>query len=246
MNKILLSSIVLAAIFSGCGDSSSCCNAAGSQNLGNSSASISPVAVITGLADNTTITTGESVSVNGSSSSDRDGTVSTYNWDIDGLSTSTAIDPTFTFDTVGDHEICLTVTDNDNLNSTNIACKTVKVEAPVVADTPVVPTAVITLTDSDAPLVLYSQHTFSCADSHDNDTLGTGAEIVSCDWNIQSYRIDSNGNEIPYRTCTSQAMDGKPVLICGSVVRIVAKLTVTDNDGQTASTTTEYTEFSAN
>jgi len=241
MNKILLSSIVLAGLFTGCGDGGSCCDADASQNL-DGLGNRAPVATITGLADNTRISTGQSISVNGTSSSDQDGSVTAYNWSVDGVSTSTETNPTFTFNDAGAHEICLTVTDNDNLNSANVACRTVNVDAP--ANTPVVPTAVITLTDSDAPLVLFSQHTFSCADSHDNDTLGTGAEIVSCDWNIQSYRV-INGQEVSYRNCTVETMEGRPVQICGDVTRIVATLTVTDNDGQTASTSTEYTEFSA-
>ncbi len=240
MKKIVLSSIVLAAIFTGCGSSSSCCDADANQNqtLGNK---IPPVATITGLADNTTISVGQSISANGTSSSDRDGSVTAYSWAVDGATTSSQSNPTFTFDTAGTHEICLTVTDNDNLNSANTECRTINVQAPQTA-TPIAPTAVITLTDSDAPLVFYSEHTFSCADSHDNDTLGTGAEIVACNWEIQSYKIE-NGVEVPYRNCSAEAMDGKAVQICGSVVRIVAKLTVTDNDAQTASTTKEYTQF---
>jgi len=242
MKKIVLSSIVLAAIFTGCGSSSSCCDAdASKENNKELSTNIPPVATITGLADNTRISTGQSITVNGTSSSDRDGSVTAYNWSVDGVATSTATNPTFTFDSAGEHKICLTVTDNDNLNSANVECRTVIVDAP--ANTPVTPTAVITLTDSDAPLALYSEHTFSCADSHDNDTLGTGAEIVACDWDIRSYRI-LDGVEVAYRNCTHEAMEGNPVQICGLVSRIVATLTVTDNDGQTASTTTEYTEFS--
>ncbi len=241
MKNVLLGSIVLAAIFTGCGSSSSCCNADSNNNqtLGNK---IPPVAAITGLANSTTISVGQSLSANGTSSSDRDGSVITYSWAVDGVATSTSTNPTFTFNSAGTHEVCLTVTDNDNLNSANTECRTVIVEAPADTVTPIAPTAVITLTDSDGPLVLYSQHTFSCTDSHDNDTLGTGDEIVSCDWNIQSYRI-VNGVEVPYRNCTPETMIGNPVEICGSVSRIVATLTVTDNDGQTASTSTEYTEF---
>ncbi len=243
MKKIVLSSIVLAALFTGCGDSGSCCDADASQEaIEGDSINIAPLATITGLADNTRISTGQSISVNGTTSSDRDGSVTAYNWSVDGVATSTDTNPTFTVDSAGNHEICLTVTDNDNLNSANIECRTVNVDAP--ADTPVIPTAIITLTDSDAPLQYYTPHTFSCADSHDNDTLGTGAEIVACDWNIQSYRV-IDGEEVTYRNCTAETMAGNPVEICGDVTRMVATLTVTDNDGQTASTSTEYTEFSA-
>jgi len=241
MKKTLFSAVVLASIFVGCGGGSSCCSGSESlstENLGN----VAPVAAITGLTDGSTIQIGESVTVNGTSSSDRDGTVTAYTWTVDGNTAGNETNPTFTFNDAGAHEICLTVTDNDNLNSENIECKTVNVEATPSVATPVLPTAVITLTDSDAPLKIFSNHTFSCAASHDNDTLGTGDEIVSCNWDIQSYKME-NGQEVLYRNCSPETMEGKPVTICGSVVKIVAKLTVTDNDGQTASTSTEYTDF---
>lgn len=245
MKKIILSSIVFTALFTGCGgDDSSCCDAdaVASNNIGTSSKKRAPIAKITTLADNTTISVGQSVAADGTSSSDKDGTVTGYKWEVDGVANSTNSKPTFTFTDAGTHKVCLTVTDNDNLASQNVECRTINVTAPVTVQTPVVPTAVISLTDSDAPLKHYTEHTFSCADSHDNDTLGTGDEIVSCQWDIQSYKID-NGTEVPYRNCSTEAMDGKPVFICGNVVRIVAKLTVTDNDGQTATTTKEYKNF---
>lgn len=249
MKKVLLSSIVLAALFTGCGSSSSCCSADASGVLEETSANVPPVAAITGLANNTRISTSQSVSVNGATSSDRDGTVSTYSWSINDVASSeTGANPTFTFDEADNYEICLTVTDNDSLNSANTECRTVIVEEPIVvvippAPTPLAPTAVITLSNSDAPLIYGSNHNFSCAGSYDNDTLGTGDEIVACNWTIQSYKI-VNGVETPYRNCTADVMANKSIHICGNVTKIVATLTVTDNDGQENSTTTEYTSFS--
>jgi hypothetical protein len=105
------------------------------------------------------------------------------------------------------------------------------------------PTAIISLSDSEGPLAVHTNHTFSCADSHDNDTLGSGKEIVSCEWSIQSYRVDENGALVPYRNCTEEVMDNKPIYICDKVVKIVATLKVTDNDGETDVTTTEYLDF---
>ncbi len=164
MKKIVLSSIVLAALFTGCGDSSSCCdsNLVMSETIENKEFIDNSVEPIVELA-------------------------------------------------------------NDRVDT-------------------VAPTAVITLTDSEAPLKYYSEHTFSCADSYENDTVGTGAEIVACNWDIQSYKLE-DGIEIPYRNCTADVMDDKAVQICSSVIRIVATLTVTDNDGETDTTTTEYTDF---
>ena len=85
-----------------------------------------------------------------------------------------------------------------------------------------------------------SLHTFSCANSHDNDTLGTGEDIRSCEWDIQSYAIDDNGNTVPYRNCGADAMGGQQIHICPRATKIIAKLKVTDNDGQVHSTTKEY------
>ena len=232
MKKILLSSLVLAAVFSGCGGSDSCCKA---PDLAEQSSSIPPVAHITGVADKTNIQIGQSVTVSGLGSSDRDGNVVSYKWMVDGKSVSNDPTPTFTFNAPGDHEVCLSVVDNDKNPSANTECRTITVLGKNTA-TPELPTAVIDFTD-DGNLTPYSLHKFSCANSHDNDTLGSGDEIRSCEWEIQSYTIDENGNERPYRNCSADAMEGKQVHICPAATKIVAKLTVTDNDGQTASTT---------
>ncbi|RUM66142.1 MAG: hypothetical protein DSZ06_03870 [Sulfurospirillum sp.] len=234
MKKILLSSLVLAAVFSGCGGSSSCCKDAPVVNA----VGIPPVATITGIEDQTIIQLGQSVTVNGIASSDRDGTVVAYKWMVDGKEVSTDKTPTFTFNTPGDHEVCLTVTDNDNNPSANTECKTITVLGEN-TNTPVLPTAVIDLSN-DSDLSAYSLHTFSCANSHDNDNLGSGDEIVECKWDIQSYAIDENGNEVPYRNCTEDVMSGHDIHVCPKAYKIVAKLTVTDNDGQTATATKEY------
>jgi hypothetical protein len=135
-------------------------------------------------------------------------------------------------------------------------CEVSKTEAPTLTPDPIKesgvkeeapksvnPTAIISLSDSAGPLVVHTNHTFSCADSHDNDTLGSGKEIVSCEWSIQSYRLDENGALVPYRNCTEEVMDNKPIYICDKVVKIVATLKVTDNDGETDVTTTEYLDF---
>ena len=249
MKKILLSSAIIAAAFVGCGGDGTCCDATpAAETVAPNNIAIAPVATITNLNNATKIQAGQSLTVNGTTSSDRDGTVAEYSWTIDGQPVSTAANPTLTFDTAGDHTVCLTVTDNDALKSQNVECRTLTVEALAVTPTLQGPTAVMTLTNDAAPLVYQSNHTFSCANSHDNDTLGTGAEIVRCDWNIQSYRLDTNGNEIPYRDCSALDTVEHPIHICQrnnvvKVSRIVTTLTVTDNDGQTATTTQEYTQF---
>ena len=234
MKNLFISSLVVATVLSGCGGDSSCCDDGPVENA----IGIPPVAKITGLEDKTTLVLGQTVTVDGIGSSDRDGEVVKYQWMLDGKNVSTDTRPSFTLNEAGDHEICLTVTDNDGNPSANTECRTITVLGQN-DTTPVLPTAVIDLSN-DTDLSPYSLHTFSCDRSHDNDTLGTGKEIVSCKWDIQSYAIDDNGNEVPYRNCSEDAMSGKQVHICTKAVRIVAKLTVTDNDGQQATTTKEY------
>ncbi len=235
MKKFILSaSLVAMAVLSGCGGSSDCCKA----DIATKANDIPPVAVITGLKDKTVLALGQSVTVDGIGSSDRDGTVVGYKWMLDGKEVSTEQKPTITFNTPGNHELCLTVTDNDNNPSVNQECRTVTVLGKN-SNVPVAPTAIITFSDKDN-LADYTLHNFSCEKSHDNDTLGSGAEIQKCEWDIQSYTLNDKGVEVPYRSCTSEAMSGKPVYICPEAVKIVAKLTVTDNDGQTHSTTEVY------
>ena len=236
MKKVLLSSMVIAAVLSGCGGDSSCCD----EPLVVKAIGTPPVATITGVANPTTISLGQSITAEGIASSDRDpgGSIASYQWSLDGSNVATEQSPTFTFNTPGDHELCLTVTDNDNQKSVNMECRTITVLGKN-SVTPVNPTAVIDLSNAD-DMSDGSLHTFSCLNSHDNDTLGTGEEIRSCEWNIQSYAIDENGNTVPYRNCTADAMDGNQIHICPKATKIIAKLKVTDNDGQVHSTTKEY------
>jgi len=235
MKKLILSSVLAGLVlFSGCGGNSSCCKA----DLGTKAQAIPPVAAITGIDNPTVIALGQSIEANGIASSDRDGNVASYEWMVDGKKVSSTKSSTFTFNDTGDHELCLKVYDNENNPSVNVECRTIKVLGKN-TNTPVTPTAVITLTDEN-DLSPWSLHKFLCNESHDNDTLGTNPEIVSCQWDIQSYTINSNGNEIPYRSCTADVMSGKKVHICPQASKIVAKLTVTDNDGQRNSTTKVY------
>jgi PKD repeat protein len=234
MKKVLLSSMVLAAVLSGCGGDSSCCD----EPPVNKAIGVPPVAKITGVANPTEISLGQSITANGIASSDRDGNVASYKWTLDGSEVATEQSPTFTFNTPGDHELCLTVTDNDKQDSVNMECRTIKVTGKN-SVTPVTPTAVIDLSN-EGDMSDGSLHTFSCANSHDNDTLGTGEDIRSCEWDIQSYAIDSNGNTVPYRNCSADAMGGQQIHICPKATKIIAKLKVTDNDGQVHSTTKEY------
>jgi len=75
---------------------------------------IKPIARITEVND--TYTIGQMIDANGTTSSDADGEVQSYVWNFDSLS-STLINPSFEVQKIGEQEICLNVTDNDNLVS---------------------------------------------------------------------------------------------------------------------------------
>ncbi len=85
-----------------------------------------PVAKILGIPSGTL--DGTTLDVQGNGSTDSDGNVVSYLWKIDGESVSQEPNPTLTFDSAGEHEVCLTVTDNDGKSDTT--CQKVIVPEP--------------------------------------------------------------------------------------------------------------------
>lgn len=84
-----------------------------------------PVAVI---LSTTTAMIGESISLDGTGSSDPDGTVVSYAWKVDDFLINTNATTSYTFTTAGDFLVELTVTDDDE--ATNTADTTVTVSEP--------------------------------------------------------------------------------------------------------------------
>ncbi len=119
-----------AVLFTGCGDGE-CCQPP-----------LNPPVASIAEANNQTIVAGSALTFTGAASSDSDGTVQGYRWSVNGTEVSSgdgAVEPlNYTFPTAGSYEVCLSVTDNDNLNSTNKECRTVVVTAaPAVNQKPV-------------------------------------------------------------------------------------------------------------
>ncbi|MFU1782996.1 VWD domain-containing protein [Haloarcula japonica] len=76
------------------------------------------------------LTTGTQITFDASESSDTDGSVSSYDWDFngDGVAESTTVQTTRSFESPGQYDVNLTVTDNDGL--TDSVTKTVTISEP--------------------------------------------------------------------------------------------------------------------
>ncbi|MBS1845823.1 MAG: PKD domain-containing protein [Actinobacteria bacterium] len=176
-----------------------------------------PVATFTATPN--PATAGQVVSFNGSGSNDPDGTITRYEWDLDGngtFETSTGTTPTAstTYATSGERNVGLRVTDNAGATST--FTKTV-----TIANQP--PTASFTATPTSAPTG--TSVAFNASASKDSD--GT---IAKYEWDL-----DGNGT---YETTTTTPTTSTTYTTPGA--RTVG-LRVVDNSGGTATTTVAVT-----
>ncbi len=212
-----------------------------------SPSNVAPIARITGLPTGD-CTSGDDVNVIGSTSSDGDGSVASYAWTP--TSIGTAASGTITCpDANVSQEICLTVTDDDGEDSSQV-CSTIKGEVPA-APQLIVPTARITEGDCDAPA--NNARYFSCETSSDGDAINpnpdigrTDTSIVRCDWKILVYDAGDNlsadhGNT--YTTFFADATVDVPNSTAVSPKWIghedgykIVELNVTDDDGQVSAT----------
>jgi Domain of unknown function (DUF1929)/PKD domain len=93
-------------------------------------ADVPPTGVISSPSTNVTITAGQSVSFDGSGSSDPDGTISAYSWTFPGGSPSTSslqIPGNVSYSSAGSFTATLTVTDNAGLTDPNPPTRTITV-----------------------------------------------------------------------------------------------------------------------
>lgn len=145
------------------------------------------------------------VAVDGSASSDPDGTIATYTWNWGDSSSGSGVTASHVYDTAGTYTLVLTVTDNDG--GTDTDTKTITVSEA--ANSPPTAVASITPTSGDAPLAVSA----SASGSFDSD--GT---IVSYQW------AWGDGN------ASSGVTANHTYDTAGTYTAI---LTVTDNDGAT-------------
>lgn len=200
-----------------------------------------PMAVMTGLNDNV-IKTLCPVAVSGANSIATDSDIVSYKWIIDTNLILTGKDQNLSFETLGEHEVCLEVIDSNDLNNTQ--CSTITVEDHVP------PTPVLTMFDTtnnvitkDDLLKRGAKYDFSCAGSQDD--CGNEEPMI-CEWNAHSYRI-VNGQRVDYVSdCidhNNAAAVGKEswIKLCGSPASaytyIEIELKITDQFGKSTTET---------
>ncbi|MET0558381.1 MAG: PKD domain-containing protein [Solirubrobacterales bacterium] len=165
------------------------------------------------------VTSGQSVTLNASGSTDPDGTVAKYEWDYDGNgtydATTTSASTSKVFSTAGNFNVGLRVTDNNGATATTSKALTVSNRAP---------TSSFTATPNPVPTG--TNVTFNGAASSDPD--GT---VAKYEWDL-----DGNGT---YETDTgATASTSKSFATAGTVT---IGLRVTDNLGATATSSKSLT-----
>ena len=179
MLKYLLSSLIATVWLSGCG-SNDCCDANTTEVTPKGEVEapkIAPTALISSTSQK--CVEGGVITFDGRSSADEDGHVKEYTWMMDSKVVSSSAKPTFSCDSLGEKEVCLEVTDDDNLTSSKV-CQTYIVEAaPKIA-----PKAVI---DADKKLCTQGD-TIVVDGSKSSDSDG---EVVRYAW---TYEGDQNSN----------------------------------------------------
>ncbi|CAH1001345.1 hypothetical protein LEM8419_02246 [Neolewinella maritima] len=174
---------------------------------------IAPVAVAT--ATPTTGTAPLEVQLDGTASTDEDGTIASYQWTIPGADASSEPTTTATFTEAGTYEVILTVTDDDGATDSDTV--TIAVTEPEPDNIVPVAVATATPTTGTAPLEVQLDGTAS------TDEDGT---IVSYQWMIPGADASSE----PTTTATFTEAGTYAVV-----------LTVTDDDGATDSDTVTIT-----
>jgi YD repeat-containing protein len=160
------------------------------------------------------------VSFDASSSSDPDGTVVKYEWDLDGngsyeTDTGASAGATHSFPTAGEYEIGLRVTDDDGASNTTTRTLTAQNRAPAAS-----------FTAAPNPVQTGTEASFDAGASADPD-----GSIVKYEWDL-----DGNGSYETDTGATPAAAAAYPV-----AANLTVGLRVTDDLGATATTTRSLT-----
>jgi len=181
---------------------------------------VSPANIPPSASFSATPSTGKAsltVQLDAASSSDSDGTISTYGWDFGDGQTGSGVSTSHIYTTQGTYVVTLTVTDDDGVSVDSVA--SIVVTAPNVA-----PTASFTATPSSGKAALTVQ--LNAAGSTDSD--GT----------ISAYSWDFGDGQ--------SGVGLNPGHVYATAGTYIAILTVTDDDGATASISSAVVVSAAN
>jgi hypothetical protein len=173
----------------------------------------------------------EQVTLDGSGSSDADGTIASYVWTEGGTSVGTGVAPVVTL-AVGTHDITLTVTDNGGATDTDGVTITVQPQ-PVEENTP--PTAAITEPTEAAVFDIGADVTFTGSGDDAEDGALTGASLV---WTSDVDGEIGTGETFTINTLTT----GAHVITLTATDSEAATGTATVNIAVTTAPTAEITE----
>ena len=151
----------------------------------------------------------ETVSLDGSGSSDSDGIIVSYVWTENGLQIATGVNPNVDL-TVGNHTITLTVTDNDGATGNDVVLVTVDTPLPTIPEANAGSDQIVVDADSNG---------------NENVTLD-GSGSSDADGTITNYSWTENGTEIA---------TGSTPTVNLAVGDYIITLVVTDNNGNTNS-----------
>ncbi|MDH3768536.1 MAG: PKD domain-containing protein, partial [Gammaproteobacteria bacterium] len=154
---------------------------------------------------------GESITFDGSGSSDPDGSIVSYDWDFGDGGTGTGVSPSYAYGAEGSFTVTLTVTDNDGLSNSASTTATISAQPqPPVAD-------------PNGPYSGQVGDNIAFDGSGSSDPDGS---IVTYDWDF-----GDGGTGAGVAPMHTYSVDGV----------FTVTLTVTDNDGLSSSNTTSAT-----
>ncbi len=176
---------------------------------GGGATNVAPVAAFTSSTNNLV------ASLDGSASTDSDGTVASYAWDFGDTTTGTGATPSHTYASAGTYAVKLTVTDNDG--ATGTVTKNVVVSAAPPANV--------------APKAAFTSSTTNLVAALD------GSGSTDSDGTVASYAWDFGD--------TSTGTGAAPSHTYAAAGTYAVKLTVTDDDGGTDTLTKDVTVSAA-
>jgi len=190
-----------------------------------------------------TVDLGNTLSFDGSASSDSDGEIVSYHWDFDDASESTEIKPSHKYSTAGTYAVTLEVTDDDGLKGTDTVTISVSGQQDPVADAGPDQTInegeSVTLDasgsyDTDGTITAYEW-------KEGTDTLNTQSSFASSDFTVGTHTITLTVTDNDALTDTDEIII--TVQAGGTIVRVTpASTTVNESQGFTINITSTETE----